>query len=85
MIPSNILYWEAFTYLQAQIYKKPNNFILKSGNQGITETSSSISVSKEEIDALINRELNCKNIKKIWPRIGFYVINLALVLNQTLS
>lgn len=79
MIPSNIIYWEAFTYLQVQIYKKPNNFILKSSKNLNAEGISESSVSKEEIDALVNKELSCKNIKKIWPRIGFYVVNIALV------
>lgn len=79
MIPSNILYWEAFTYLQTQVYKKPSNFILKDPIK-ITTDEQANTVSKEEIDALVNRDLSCKNLKRIWPHIGFFVINIGLVL-----
>jgi hypothetical protein len=34
---------------------------------------------KEEVDAIINDELTAKNLKKVWPKVGYWVTNLGLV------
>ena len=78
MIPTNIVYWIAFAYLEnrrlstiieeekSELHDKPEEI-----NQVLPD--------KEEVDAIINDELTVRNLRKVWPKVGYLVTNLGLV------
>lgn len=80
MIPTNFIYWLAFEYLE----KKRLNTIIEEETSVLKERPGQITPvmeDKEEVDSIINEELTSRNLKKVWPKVGFLVVNLGLVSN----
>ncbi len=87
MIPINIIYWMSFSYLEKQRLIAINE-ACETFFDGIDEdevvylndnAKAAQLKSNEDVDSLVNQSLNIYNLKKLWPKIGYFLINLGLV------
>jgi hypothetical protein len=79
LIPTNLIYWLAFTYLDIKRVKA----LIQEENEDNKYDDDFIEPEKvdekELADAIINHPLNKENFKHIWPQISKCVVNLGLV------
>jgi hypothetical protein len=90
MIPINIVYWFAFAYLERQrkiaINEAFNNFLEdmlppdEDEVVGLNTPSNNVNMEpQEDVDSLVNQNLSLESLKLLWPRIGYFLLNLGLV------